>query len=207
MSVINLEPNCSWFIFRVGQHRREIEKLYPAIIEYDGSVKWDFPIIQQSSCQLDITYFPWDRQECYLLFNSWTYDMSAMDFYNRTASGGLQNVLPDGEWLMQDFPVNRSIGYYPEPFALLRYTLKLERKPLYYMLNIVLPCVFITFCGMLVFLLPPDSGEKVSMSVTMLLSSTVFLIIVAEIMPAQSDTIPLIGKYAEQILCTSIQNL
>ena len=106
----------------------------------------------------------------------------------------------DGQWIFTDFPVVRTVGYFPEPFPNLTYTVKLQRKALYSLYNIVLPCVFITFCGMLVFLLPPDSGEKVSMSVTMLLSSTVFLLIVAESMPAQSDVIPLIGEFMKSIL-------
>ena len=110
----------------------------------------------------------------------------------------------DGEWNIPEFRVERHILYYPEPFIELQYTLKLERKPLYYILNIIVPCVFITFCGMLVFLLPPDSGEKVSMSVTMLLSSTVFLMVVAEIMPVQSDTIPLVGKRKSKLTFCSI---
>ena len=47
---------------------------------------------------------------------------------------------------------------------------------------------------MLVFYLPPDSGEKVSLGVTVLLALTVFLLIVAETMPPQSENIPLIGE-------------
>ena len=180
--------------FRVGIPRREIEKLYPATVQYNGSVKWDFPIIMQSHCPLNLTYFPWDEQNCEFIFNSWAYDTHALDLYNLTASGGLGNAAPDGEWKMKNFTVKRVVKNFPDPFAYVTYTLKLERKPLYYIVNLVLPCLFITFCGTLVFLLPPDSGEKVSMSVTMLLSSTVFLLVVADIMPTQSDVIPMIGK-------------
>ena len=100
----------------------------------------------------------------------------------------------DGEWVFEDFPVERRVDYYPEYYPSLLFTVKLQRKPLYYLFNLALPATFITFCGLLVFLLPPESGEKVSMSVTMLLASTVFLMLVAESMPVQSDTVPLIGK-------------
>lgn len=44
------------------------------------------------------------------------------------------------------------------------------------------------------FTLPPDSGEKLSLGVTILLSLTVFLNMVAETMPATSDAVPLLGK-------------
>ena len=176
---------------RVSVTRRDVEKLYPAVVWWDGRVKWDFPMIRQSSCRLDITYFPWDSQACELEFSSWTHSTAELILLNKTASGLIETE--DGEWLIEDFPVNASVGYYPDPFSQLFYYLKLKRKPQYYIMNIVLPCVFITFCGMLVFLLPPDSGEKVSMSVTMLLSSTVFLLVVADILP-QSELVPCIGK-------------
>ena len=49
-----------------------------------------------------------------------------------------------------------------------------------------------------VFLLPADSGEKVSLGVTILLSLTVFQLLVAEQMPP-SEQIPIIGEF---YLCT-----
>ena len=70
----------------------------------------------------------------------------------------------------------------------------LERRPLYYLFNLMLPCIFITSTAMLVFYLPPESGEKVNMGVTVLLALTVFLLLVAESMPPQSKNIPLAGK-------------
>ncbi|XP_007905679.1 neuronal acetylcholine receptor subunit alpha-7a isoform X2 [Callorhinchus milii] len=49
--------------------------------------------------------------------------------------------------------------------------------------------------ALLVFLLPADSGEKISLGITVLLSLTVFMLLVAEIMPATSDSVPLIAQY------------
>lgn len=50
------------------------------------------------------------------------------------------------------------------------------------------------------FTLPPDSGEKLSLGVTILLSLTVFLNMVAETMPATSDAVPLLGTYFNCIM-------
>ena len=63
------------------------------------------------------------------------------------------------------------------------------------MFNLVLPAVFITTTTILVFYLPAASGEKVSLGVTVLLALTVFLLMVAESTPPQSDSIPLMGTY------------
>ena len=48
--------------------------------------------------------------------------------------------------------------------------------------------------ALLVFYLPPDSGEKVSLGITVLLSFSVFLLLVAENVPKTSEFVPLLGK-------------
>ena len=44
------------------------------------------------------------------------------------------------------------------------------------------------------FYLPPDSGERVSFKITLLLGYSVFLIIVSDTLPATAIGTPLIGK-------------
>ena len=46
----------------------------------------------------------------------------------------------------------------------------------------------------LTFYLPTESGEKVSLGLTVLLAFSVFMLLIAEAMPATSEFIPLIGK-------------
>ncbi len=46
----------------------------------------------------------------------------------------------------------------------------------------------------LVFCLPPDSGEKIALGVTVLLAFSVFMLAIAEKMPETSASIPLIGR-------------
>ena len=65
---------------------------------------------------------------------------------------------------------------------------------MFYVFNMILPCFLITLVALLGFYIPNDSGEKVSMGITTLLSMTVFLMLVAENMPPTSDVLPLIGK-------------
>jgi len=74
------------------------------------------------------------------------------------------------------------------------YTIVLRRKPMFFTYNLVFPCVLLMGIGILVFFLPPESGEKVSLSVTVLLAMTVYQLLIAETIPATSEVIPLIGK-------------
>jgi len=76
----------------------------------------------------------------------------------------------------------------------------MRRKPLFYVFNMILPCLLITLVALLGFYIPSDSGEKVTMGITTLLSMTVFLMLVAENMPATSDVLPLVGMSSRQAI-------
>ena len=43
------------------------------LIYPDGEVLWVPPAIYQSSCTIDVTYFPFDQQTCIMKFGSWTF--------------------------------------------------------------------------------------------------------------------------------------
>ena len=45
-----------------------------AILHWDGTVKWTPPAIFKSSCEIDVEFFPFDEQTCFLKFGSWTFD-------------------------------------------------------------------------------------------------------------------------------------
>lgn len=47
---------------------------------------------------------------------------------------------------------------------------------------------------LLVFCLPPESGEKIALGITVLLAFSVFMLAIAEKMPETSESVPLIGK-------------
>lgn len=90
-------------------------------------------------------------------------------------------------------------------FLDITFKITMRRKTLFYTVNLIIPCVGITFLTVLVFYLPSDSGEKVSLCVSILLSLTVFFLLLAEIIPPTSLAVPLLGKYLlfTMILVTS----
>merc|ERR1712227_632835 len=75
------------------------------------------------------------------------------------------------------------------------FILTMRRRTLFYTVNLIIPCVGISFLTVLVFYLPADSGEKVTLCISILLSLTVFFLLLAEIIPPTSLAVPLLGKY------------
>lgn len=56
-----------------------VEDKTKALLKYDGTITWVPPAIFKSSCPMDITYFPFDYQNCSMKFGSWTYDKAKID--------------------------------------------------------------------------------------------------------------------------------
>ena len=68
------------------------------------------------------------------------------------------------------------------------------RKPLYYYINILLPAVMLMAVTLGVYWLPEDSGEKISLAITLLLAFSVFQIVIMSSTPVNSDAVPELSK-------------
>ncbi|XP_005399678.1 PREDICTED: acetylcholine receptor subunit epsilon isoform X3 [Chinchilla lanigera] len=76
------------------------------------------------------------------------------------------------------------------------YTLIIRRKPLFYVINIIVPCVLISGLVVLAYFLPAQAGgQKCTVSINVLLAQTVFLFLIAQKIPETSLSVPLLGKY------------
>nr|CAD2182100.1 unnamed protein product [Meloidogyne enterolobii] len=194
---------------------QRFDTLWPvnAIVKYNGSVTWIPPAIIRSSCRIDVTSFPFDDQTCAMKFGSWTYSGFFTDLYNDSVS--LDPYTPNGEWNLLSVQSVRNRLVYdccPEPYVDVTFLISVRRRTLYYGVNLVLPSLLISSLALLGFSLPPDSGEKLNLCVTIFMSLCVFMLMVAETMPQTSDTLPLIEVFftcvmfevGASVICTVI---
>ncbi|XP_061446136.1 acetylcholine receptor subunit epsilon isoform X2 [Rhineura floridana] len=188
----------------------EVAYFANVLISPGGVIAWIPPAIFSSSCSIEVTFFPFDWQNCSLVFRSQTYNAKEVELkYGRDDVTGeiLKKIVIDpaaftenGEWAIKHLPARQSLapmsGLEAPGFSELHFFLIIQRKPLFYVINLIAPCVLISSLLVLVYFLPAQAGgQKCIASISVLLAQTVFLFLIAKKVPETSLGIPLIGKY------------
>ncbi|XP_059486719.1 acetylcholine receptor subunit beta-like 1 isoform X1 [Neocloeon triangulifer] len=212
IGVLRLPPDKVWkpdiVLFNNADGNYEVRYKSNVLIYPNGEVLWVPPAIYQSSCTIDVTYFPFDQQTCIMKFGSWTFngDQVSLQLYNNKNFVDLSDYWKSGTWDIIEVPAYLNV--YNEPNGSptetdITFYIIIRRKTLFYTVNLILPTVLISFLCVLVFYLPAEAGEKVTLGISILLSLVVFLLLVSKILPPTSLVLPLIAKY---LLFTFIMN-
>uniref|UniRef100_A0A8C0CPY6 Acetylcholine receptor subunit alpha n=1 Tax=Balaenoptera musculus TaxID=9771 RepID=A0A8C0CPY6_BALMU len=139
------------------------------------------------------------KQNCSMKLGTWTYDGSVVAINPESDQPDLSNFMESGEWVIKDSRGWKHWVFYAccpsTPYLDITYHFVMQRLPLYFIVNVIIPCLLFSFLTGLVFYLPTDSGEKMTLSISVLLSLTVFLLVIVELIPSTSSAVPLIGKY------------
>ena len=150
-----------------------------------------------SSCQVDITYYPWDEQTCALSFIPWGYDDDEIQLVSLKKGVETMFYNPGGAWDL----IGSSVTSYGQ---VITFIMHLRRKPKFVLTNVILPVVFMSVLNMVVFLIPVESGERISYCLTVLLAIAVFLTLVGDTIPKTSDPMSLLSYYLLAVLAISV---
>ncbi|XP_046578298.1 neuronal acetylcholine receptor subunit beta-3-like [Haliotis rubra] len=174
-----------------------METITRRVLYKNGSVVVHVPGYFSTFCYFDMTYFPFDSQSCEIKLNSLDYFAEELEFRlvsKQVTKIGKYNT--DAEWtVVWATMTSKQIAIPPQSYTSVRILFQLSRKPLFAILNIVIPIVTISVLSMMVFLVPVESGEKLSFSLSALLSLAVFMSFISEQIPASSEKPPLLVIY------------
>ncbi|XP_062841291.1 acetylcholine receptor subunit delta [Trichomycterus rosablanca] len=217
IEVLRLPSSMVWLPEIVLENNNDAQfqvAYYCNVLVYpNGFVYWLPPAIFRSSCSINVNYFPFDWQNCTLKFSSLTYNAKEISL-NLKEEEDLENkrnykvewividpegFTENGEWEIVHRPARRNI-YRSIPMDSnkhqdITFYLIIKRKPLFYIVIIIIPCVLISFMASLVYYLPADSGEKMTLSISVLLAQSVFLLLISQRLPETSMAVPLFVKY------------
>ncbi|KAI9515267.1 hypothetical protein NQZ68_027009 [Dissostichus eleginoides] len=146
-------------------HRSSVVNLYP-----NGSVAGTARERLTSTCRLNLIMFPFDTQECNITFSSMTSDGNAIQ---------LGSVNTD-----------KALTYISEQLMVI-----ISRKPMLYVINLIIPLLYFLILDLASFFISEARGEKLGFKVTLLLSISVMLLILKDILPSTENKLPWIASY------------
>ncbi|XP_050397255.2 acetylcholine receptor subunit delta-like [Patella vulgata] len=172
----------------------------PIRLTNTGHVFWFPNILFQTACDINLRYYPFDTQVCTIQLNPLVSQTNEIELVLASDHDPFEEYGQNGQWELVHLFLNETNDQYK---SILKFELTLKRRRSFYIMNVVLPIIFLSFMGILVFALPAESGEKMSLTITILLAYIVYLTIISENMPQTSIHISLLAVYLTSLVALS----
>ena len=170
----------------------------------DGRVEWEPGQRFKTACSLNINMYPFDSQECLLIFGTWMHVDKIISMSSLSDRVEFDHFVENGEWNIVSTRTESIIiegdGYGAPTFLV---TITLQRRRMYYVLTVCVPIIVLSILNCLVYLLPPASGEKISFCLTILLAYMVYISFLSDNLPRTSKTSSYLVIYLSLMICLS----
>uniref|UniRef100_A0A8C1JSG2 5-hydroxytryptamine (serotonin) receptor 3B n=1 Tax=Cyprinus carpio TaxID=7962 RepID=A0A8C1JSG2_CYPCA len=169
-------------------------------VNCSGTVKNYKPIQVVSACHLEIYAFPFDKQNCTLTFRSWLHSVNEVDLALWRPAEEIANdtreFMNDGEWELLSVPSHYWIlNLEDRDYAQIQFNVLIRRRPLLYVVSLLIPSIFFMVVDVTSFYLPPNSGTRITFKTSILLGYTVIRVNLMDEIPATAIKTPLIGVF------------
>ncbi|XP_041824790.1 5-hydroxytryptamine receptor 3A-like [Melanotaenia boesemani] len=157
------------------------------------------------TCQLNLTLFPFDMQRCNITFRSLSSDVRSIRLGTVNNDTILTRIsewfmITQGEWrLIKMETVIDDILIGETYWSKVLFIVTLERKPMLYVIILIVPLFYLLVLDLASFFISEDSGEKMGFKVTILLSISVLLLILKDILPSTEDNLPMIAQFCASV--------
>ncbi|CAF4299648.1 unnamed protein product, partial [Rotaria socialis] len=160
-------------------------------------VRFMFQDLWKTICKVRSTYFPFDQQHCTIIIRSGSRDGHSVKFIQRRPIVGHSFIR--GEWELlnsyTEIADERISDFGQADYSLVRFSLILKRNHVHYLIKIILPFALVSFVTLFTFLLPPQTGEKLTLNVTILLSLVIYLQLLSGYIPKSDDETPILTLF------------
>ncbi|XP_015515817.2 acetylcholine receptor subunit alpha-like 2 isoform X1 [Neodiprion lecontei] len=165
------------------------------IVSGDGTVLWVPPSQFMVFCDLDLRFWPFDTQVCFLRLGSWTFDGEQIDLQFSEVENQPDLLTHNSEWLLKGLTRERNVAHYPccpEAYIDVTYNLTMQRQSPNYAAIVMTPATAIVFLTLVIFWLPPQSEDRITVAACTMVLISLFLIYFNQKLPATAHHTPLI---------------
>ncbi|KAL3311536.1 Neuronal acetylcholine receptor subunit alpha-3, partial [Cichlidogyrus casuarinus] len=105
-------------------------------------------------------------------------------------SGSGMSSPEDQRFQRQDIVTGQMITIPDQRDFVLR--IRIKRRSLYYIWNIIVPCVMLSVLTIVTFMTPVESGEKIQLGLSVFLAFSMFMMLISKCIPPTAEEIPII---------------
>ncbi|KAL4236041.1 acetylcholine-gated cation-selective channel [Mactra antiquata] len=146
-------------------------------------------------CDFKMAHWPFDKHQCKFHFAEIDTEPGKIDLTTNEGNIESKDFQQLGPWVYEE-----CITHVSNNKQAIFYTLKFSRQASFYILAIILPLICIAFLSVLVFMLPCDTGERITFSVTIILAITVFITIMKDEMPKTAQPLPILAYFVSTLI-------
>jgi len=178
VSSIRLPIDRIWYpdVMMYNSQQYEMKRPTLAVVSSDGNVLHIPPQISESTCAIDLTWFPFDMQNCKLKLGSWTRSGFEVNLKLQSEEADTSDFVRNPEWELVGVPAKLNKIYYeccPEPYLDITYEVILRRRPWFLVSNVVAACLFVSSLSALGFVLPSQGQGKLLLQLSLVFASTI----------------------------------
>ncbi|XP_070198670.1 5-hydroxytryptamine receptor 3A-like [Littorina saxatilis] len=156
----------------------------------NGTIMTVLPYVLSFSCRFDISNYPFDEHDCPITVIDASFSVNVLPSGYPWESAISQLFGVEGEWDLTG--VRENVMVYETGQSYTQCVVRLRRKTTFFVVLTIVPLVVTSYLNVLVFLLPPDLGDKASYLVTVMVSMSVFVSFFNTDMPRGVDKMPAI---------------
>lgn len=123
----------------------------------------------KSRCQIEITWFPFDKQLCTVILASTLYPNSAMRYVDTgDSSFTLNRFIENKVWKLLNYSYKIVDVMYPgytEEYSELHLHFLIKRKPLFIITNLIIPALFLSVVILITFYIPYAQAMTICTSI------------------------------------------
>ncbi|XP_072294166.1 5-hydroxytryptamine receptor 3A-like [Eucyclogobius newberryi] len=182
-------------------------------VNHTGHIRWDRMLRLVSACNLKIFSFPFDVQNCSFTFGSYMHTIKDVRLspalsFEEMSRNSRRYLEASGEWELVDILGETSILQFGvDEWDIITFWVVIKRRPVLYVVNLLIPSSFLMIIDILSFYLPPHSVDRASFKMTLILGYTVFLLIMNDLLPSTANGTPIIGIYFSVCLALMVISL
>ncbi|KAL1277613.1 hypothetical protein QQF64_024286 [Cirrhinus molitorella] len=168
---------------------------------YHGAVVTSNTFAVTTACKMNLHQFPFDVQSCTITLQSPIHSIEELiispfsdaSFLTFSSKKAFQT---QGEWELLSINTSKAnVSTLGDPQDQLIYKITMRRRPMLYVINFLMPVLYFLILDLATFFIDSSGGEKLGFKVTLLLSISVLLLLLQDMLPSTATDIPLIGIY------------